>query len=199
MAPLVRQPVRHVKDAETQQKFILLRAQGATFARIAQELGVARGTLVNWSRKFQFDINNLRAMELEHLQEQLIATREQRARLLADPWIAEASLARQLPGTIFVQVKEREAAGVVATTDAKNDSAIVIGRTFSDPGAPVYITPLGLANTYPPSIDVRVNIAMPVSRTLSVILKWPFANAEVRSSGYDAHIQKLFSLIEPSG
>ncbi|HKQ39026.1 MAG TPA: Ig-like domain-containing protein [Verrucomicrobiae bacterium] len=44
------------------------------------------------------------------------------------------------------------------TTDAKNDSAIVIGRTFSDFSAPVHITPLGLANTYPPSIDVRVNI-----------------------------------------
>lgn len=46
-----------------------------------------------------------------------------RARLLADPWVAEASLARQLPGTIFVQVKEREAAGIVATTDAKNDTS----------------------------------------------------------------------------
>lgn len=46
-----------------------------------------------------------------------------RTRLLADPWVSEASLARQLPGTIFLQVKEREAAGVVATTDAKNDTS----------------------------------------------------------------------------
>jgi hypothetical protein len=44
------------------------------------------------------------------------------------------------------------------TPDGKNDSAIVIGRTFSDPTAPVHITPLGFGNTYPPSIDVRVNI-----------------------------------------
>lgn len=50
-----------------------------------------------------------------------------RTRLLADPWVAEASLARQLPGTIFVQVKEREAAGIVATTDAKNDAGKVTG------------------------------------------------------------------------
>lgn len=45
-----------------------------------------------------------------------------------------------------------------ATADGKNDSAIVIGRTFSDFGAPVHITPIGFGNTYPPSIDVRVNI-----------------------------------------
>ena len=44
------------------------------------------------------------------------------------------------------------------TTDGKNDSAIVIGRTFSDTNAQVHITPLGMANTYPPSMDVRVNI-----------------------------------------
>ena len=44
------------------------------------------------------------------------------------------------------------------TVDGKNDSPIVIGRTFSDTNSPVHITPLAFANTYPPSIDVRVNI-----------------------------------------
>ncbi len=38
-----------------------------------------------------------------------------RARLLADPWVSEAQLARQLPGTILVHVVEREAAGMLAT------------------------------------------------------------------------------------
>ena len=73
-----------MKDQETQQRFILLRSQGATFAHIAQELNVSRGTLVNWSRKFQHEVKNLRAMELEALQEQLISTREKRARALAE-------------------------------------------------------------------------------------------------------------------
>jgi cell division protein FtsQ len=40
-----------------------------------------------------------------------------RARLLADPWISEATLARQLPGTIYVRVAERDAAGVLGTGD----------------------------------------------------------------------------------
>jgi cell division protein FtsQ len=37
-----------------------------------------------------------------------------RARVLADPWIREASLARRLPGTVFLQVTEREAGAIVA-------------------------------------------------------------------------------------
>jgi cell division protein FtsQ len=40
-----------------------------------------------------------------------------RARLLADPWIAEAALARRLPGTVLVQVTERKPAAVVAMGD----------------------------------------------------------------------------------
>jgi hypothetical protein len=70
-------------DVEKQQKFIQLRSQGWSFARIAQELDVSKGTLITLSRKFQFEIQNQRAVELEALQEQLIATREARARALA--------------------------------------------------------------------------------------------------------------------
>jgi cell division protein FtsQ len=40
-----------------------------------------------------------------------------RARILADPWISEATLARRLPGTILVQVAERKAAALVALGD----------------------------------------------------------------------------------
>jgi len=71
-------------DAEKQQKFIQLRSQGWSFARIAQELDVAKGTLIGLSRKLQFEIQNQRALELEALQEQLVASREARARALAE-------------------------------------------------------------------------------------------------------------------
>jgi cell division protein FtsQ len=37
-----------------------------------------------------------------------------RARLLADPWIRQAELGRRLPGTVLVDVVEREAAAVVS-------------------------------------------------------------------------------------
>jgi cell division protein FtsQ len=40
-----------------------------------------------------------------------------RAALLADPWIAEASLSRSLPNTILIQVRERHAAALVVIGD----------------------------------------------------------------------------------
>ncbi len=65
-----------------QLKFIELRAQGWTFVRIAQEIGVSKRSLITWSRKFQFEINNLRAIELEAIQASYVATREDRIRVL---------------------------------------------------------------------------------------------------------------------
>lgn len=44
------------------------------------------------------------------------------------------------------------------STDAENDSAIVIGRTFSDKSAGIYITPVGKGGTSPESLDVVVNL-----------------------------------------
>ena len=71
-------------DGQVQQRFVHLRSQGCSFARIASELNVSKQTLINFSRKFQFEIQNLRAIELEALQEQPVATREVRARALGE-------------------------------------------------------------------------------------------------------------------
>jgi cell division protein FtsQ len=40
-----------------------------------------------------------------------------RAKILADPWISEATLARRLPGTILVQITERRPAALLAMGD----------------------------------------------------------------------------------
>jgi cell division protein FtsQ len=60
-----------------------------------------------------------------------------RAAILADPWIADASLARRLPGTIVVQVVERKAAALLAMGDTV--LATVDGEPFKrlEPGDPV--------------------------------------------------------------
>ena len=62
---------------------------------IAAEAGIARGANV-----FTVDLDRARA------------------KLLADPWISEATLARRLPGTILVQVTERDAGAIVALGDS---------------------------------------------------------------------------------
>ena len=63
-----------MKDQETVQSFIELRSQGASYARIAQQLGVAKSTLINWSREHQHLIQNLRAIEWEDFADRTLAS-----------------------------------------------------------------------------------------------------------------------------
>ncbi len=96
-----------MKDQETQIKFVQLRVQGLSYARISRELDVATGTLVNWSRRFRFEIQNFRAIEMEALREQLVESQEGRARLLAsqlkrvDEEIAKRDVAELSTGSLF--------------------------------------------------------------------------------------------------
>ena len=71
-------------DVQTQQRFVQLRATGWSFARIASELNVSRGTLIHWSRKFQFEIQNQRAILLEHLQEKWLSACDARVASLGE-------------------------------------------------------------------------------------------------------------------
>ena len=73
-----------MKDQETVEKFIERRAQGASFVRIAAELGVAKSTLTEWSRKFRFEIHNRRALVLDDLQDRILGTVQSRVSGLAE-------------------------------------------------------------------------------------------------------------------
>lgn len=61
-------------DDQTVQRFIELRAQGWTYARLMAELNVSKPTLIAWSRKHQSQIQNLKAIELEALREKWLAS-----------------------------------------------------------------------------------------------------------------------------
>src|SRR5512142_2912252 len=81
---------------ETHQKFIERRAQGWSYVRIAAELGVAKSTLVEWSRKFRFEINNRRALELDDLQARILGSVESRVAGLSQKLASvEAELAKR--------------------------------------------------------------------------------------------------------
>jgi hypothetical protein len=69
---------------ETQQKFIERRAQGWTYVRIVTELGVAKSTLIEWSRKYRFDIANLHAIEIEALRNRILGSTESRVVALSE-------------------------------------------------------------------------------------------------------------------
>jgi len=88
-------------------------AKRRTADEVETEAGIARGQNV-----FTVDLDRVRA------------------RLLNDPWIAEATLGRRLPGTILVQITEREAGAIVALTDsylASRDGEIFKRLEPSDP------------------------------------------------------------------
>jgi len=70
-----------MKDQESVQKFIELRAQGLSYRAIAQQLDVALGTLVNWSRERQHLIQNLQGIEWEDFLARTLDSRRQRLRL----------------------------------------------------------------------------------------------------------------------
>jgi len=67
-----------MKDQETVAQFIQLRAQGLSYDKISAQLKVSKPTLIDWSRKHQFDIQNLRAIETEALAEKCFASRQAR-------------------------------------------------------------------------------------------------------------------------
>jgi hypothetical protein len=73
-----------MKDQETVQKFIELRAKGLSYRAIAQQLNVALGTLVNWSREHQHLVHNLQAIEWEEFLARVLAPKQQRVQALAD-------------------------------------------------------------------------------------------------------------------
>ena len=63
---------------ETKQKFVTLRAQGRTFEQLAKELGVAKSTLILWSRELRFDVQNHRAIVLEEIRDRIIGNTQHR-------------------------------------------------------------------------------------------------------------------------
>lgn len=73
-----------MKDQETRQRFVELRAQGFSYDKISKELKVSKQTLINWSNELELDIANLKAIELEALQEQYYLTKAERIKLFGE-------------------------------------------------------------------------------------------------------------------
>lgn len=67
-----------MKDQKTKEKFIELRVKGLSYDSISKELSVSKQTLIGWSREFEYEIANLRAVELETLIEQHLLSKEKK-------------------------------------------------------------------------------------------------------------------------
>ena len=68
---------------DNQDKFIELRAQGWSLRHIATEIHVSKRTLVDWNREFASDIQSMRTLEAQALQDKFLASREDELNRLA--------------------------------------------------------------------------------------------------------------------
>lgn len=64
-------------DNETKDQLILLRAKGWSYERIAKELGISASTAYDVARKLKPEIDKLRAIQLEAIQERVFAAYEE--------------------------------------------------------------------------------------------------------------------------
>jgi hypothetical protein len=100
-----------MNDIEKQQRFVFLRAEGWSFARIAEDLQISKPTLINWSRKLQFEIQNQRAILREHLQEKWLSSVDLRVSTLGEQLrkveteLAKRDIAALTTGQLFSLVE----------------------------------------------------------------------------------------------
>ncbi len=71
-------------DNETKEKFIELRATGKSYKNISQDLGVSKPTLIQWSKEFSNEIANMKAIEMDDLQERFYICKKRRIELLGE-------------------------------------------------------------------------------------------------------------------
>lgn len=72
-----------MKDLKTKTRFIELRAEGHSYAKIASELQIAKQTLINWSRELKEELHNHRTIRWNSILEGYKLSEDQRLVVLA--------------------------------------------------------------------------------------------------------------------
>ena len=67
-----------MKDQETRQKFIKLRAEGNSFSKIAKELNISKATCSEWQKQYEEAIAKLQKDKLEELYQSYGMLKDQR-------------------------------------------------------------------------------------------------------------------------
>lgn len=67
-----------MKDIDTKQKFLALRARGKSLRTIEKEIGTGRSTLAKWESESKEELENLQAMEFEVMREAYSLTTQAR-------------------------------------------------------------------------------------------------------------------------
>lgn len=68
----------NLKDQDTQQQFIKLRAEGLSYTKIADKLDISKATCSNWEKKFEDAISQLKQEHLSELYQSYGMLKDQR-------------------------------------------------------------------------------------------------------------------------
>ena len=73
-----------MKDQETVEKFIELRAENKSYDKISKLLNVSKPTLIEWGKKHKAEINELQSIRFEQILEKYKLTQTDRLNRLAE-------------------------------------------------------------------------------------------------------------------
>ncbi len=73
-----------MKSLDIKEKFVELRAEGKSYNAIAVELEVSKQTLISWSKELSEEINNLKVVAIDTIQEKYIANKQARVEMFGE-------------------------------------------------------------------------------------------------------------------
>ncbi|MFA5433755.1 MAG: helix-turn-helix domain-containing protein [Candidatus Paceibacterota bacterium] len=109
-------------DNETKMAFVLQRAQGKSFAKIADDLGVSKQTLIKWQGDLDNQIREQEYFEIQNITESFAVTRRQRFGVTA-----------KLLGAVLAELTRRADTEQLAemTTDKLVNLALTLERRLN--------------------------------------------------------------------
>jgi transposase len=73
-----------MSPTDIKERFIELRAKGYSYEKISKDLGKCKQTLVDWARKYEEEIANLKSMEIEVLNEKYFMQKQRKIEVFGD-------------------------------------------------------------------------------------------------------------------
>lgn len=109
-------------DNDTKMAFVLQRAQGKSFAKIADDLGVSKQTLIKWQGDLDNQIREQEYFEIQNITESFAVTRRQRFGVTA-----------KLLGAVLAELTRRADTEQLAemTTDKLVNLALTLERRLN--------------------------------------------------------------------
>lgn len=122
-----------MKNMDTKEQFIELRARGFSFDNIADKLEVSKPTLIKWHKEFEREIVNLRYIHVEGLLEKHGLLKQKKIEVLAEVLkrtldeirtrdLSDVPVKHLIEITKLVEGQlEKEVGGIVYLTEEYND------------------------------------------------------------------------------